>query len=279
MAFVTDISGRVEQDRQMRHIEKLAALGSMAAGIAHELNNPVGIILSRLEVMLLEGEEQHLAPESLVDLQVLHRHAQRLGHIAQSLLSFGRQRQLDHDAVDLADDRGRRAALRGQASEPRRDSRPHGPRSGSPSSLGRFDGPRASPHESPLERPRRHADRGHAPDRNLARASAVRGNPPGGVRHGMRHVPRRPGQARRALLHDQAGWHRPRPLRHLSGSSASTARRSTSRPNQAAARPLPSPSRHSRDDPPPPIFTRDASCRAPRTGMALAAPAVRESSA
>ena len=103
MAFVTDISGRIEQDRQMRHVEKLAALGSMAAGIAHELNNPVGIILSRLEVMLLEGEEQHLAPESLVDLQVLHRHAQRLGHIAQSLLSFGRQRQLDHDAVDLAD--------------------------------------------------------------------------------------------------------------------------------------------------------------------------------
>ena len=103
MAFVTDISGRIEQDRQMRHVEKLAALGSMAAGIAHELNNPVGIILSRLEVMLLEGEEQHLAPESLVDLQVLHRHAQRLGHIAQSLLSFGRQRQLDHDAVDLAE--------------------------------------------------------------------------------------------------------------------------------------------------------------------------------
>ena len=103
MAFVTDISGRIEQDRQMRHVEKLAALGSMAAGIAHELNNPVGIILSRLEVMLLEGEEQHLAPESVADLQVLHRHAQRLGHIAQSLLSFGRQRQLDHDAVDLAE--------------------------------------------------------------------------------------------------------------------------------------------------------------------------------
>ena len=62
MAFVTDISGRIEQDRQMRHVEKLAALGSMAAGIATELNNPVGIILSRLEVMLLQGEEQ---PRSL----------------------------------------------------------------------------------------------------------------------------------------------------------------------------------------------------------------------
>ena len=97
MAFVTDISGRVEQERQARHIDKLAAVGSLAAGIAHELNNPIGIILSRLEVMLLEGEDQHLSPESLADLQVLHRHTQRLGHIAQSLLSFGRQRQRDHE--------------------------------------------------------------------------------------------------------------------------------------------------------------------------------------
>ena len=63
MAFVTDISGRVEQDRQARHIEKLAAVGGLAAGIAHELNNPIGIILSRLEVMLLEGQDQHLSPE------------------------------------------------------------------------------------------------------------------------------------------------------------------------------------------------------------------------
>ncbi len=103
MAFVTDISGRVEQERQARHVEKLAALGSLAAGIAHELNNPIGIILSRLEVMLMEAEEQPHTAGFLTDLHVLHRHTQRLGRIAQGLLAFGRQRQRDRQRIDLSE--------------------------------------------------------------------------------------------------------------------------------------------------------------------------------
>jgi PAS domain S-box-containing protein len=103
MAFVTDISERVAHERQARHVEKLAALGSLAAGIAHELNNPIGIILSRIELMLMEAEEQPPATESVTDLQVLHRHAQRLGHIAQRLLSFGRQRQRDRQPLNLSE--------------------------------------------------------------------------------------------------------------------------------------------------------------------------------
>src|SRR6266545_5266275 len=103
MAFVTDISERVAHERQTRHVEKLVALGSLAAGIAHELNNPIGIILSRIEVMLMEGEEQPHPAEVVTDLQVLHRHAQRLSRIAQGLLSFGRQRQRDRQPLDLSE--------------------------------------------------------------------------------------------------------------------------------------------------------------------------------
>ena len=103
MAFVTDISERVARERQARHVEKLAALGSLAAGIAHELNNPIGIILSRLELMLMEIQEQPHAVEAVTDLQVLHRHAQRLSRIARGLLSFGRQRQRDPQPLDLSE--------------------------------------------------------------------------------------------------------------------------------------------------------------------------------
>jgi PAS domain S-box-containing protein len=103
MAFVTDISARVAQERQARHVEKLAALGSLAAGIAHEINNPIGILLSRIELMLMDIADHGAAAQTTSDLEVLHRQATRLGRIAQGLLSFGRQRHRDRQAVDLTE--------------------------------------------------------------------------------------------------------------------------------------------------------------------------------
>src|SRR6185295_2101416 len=48
IAFVTDISNRLAFQRAARQADKLAALGTLSAGIAHEINNPVGIITSRV---------------------------------------------------------------------------------------------------------------------------------------------------------------------------------------------------------------------------------------
>lgn len=89
IAFVTDISERVAQEQQARRAEKLATLGSLAAGVAHEINNPISILLSRIELMLMEGEDREVGAELLADLHVLHRHADRLRQIAQHLLTFG----------------------------------------------------------------------------------------------------------------------------------------------------------------------------------------------
>jgi PAS domain S-box-containing protein len=102
MVVVSDISERVEFERHVRHVERLAAVGSLAAGVAQELNNPIGIIMSRIELMVMEIEEQRGTPELLADLQVLQRQAQRLDRIAQGLLSFGRQRQPNRQPIDLS---------------------------------------------------------------------------------------------------------------------------------------------------------------------------------
>jgi PAS domain S-box-containing protein len=90
IAFVTDISERVAFQRAARQADKLAALGTLSAGIAHEINNPIGIISSRVEVMMLEAAEDGLPAEVRKDLEVILRHARRVAAITQGLLSFAR---------------------------------------------------------------------------------------------------------------------------------------------------------------------------------------------
>ncbi len=98
--LVQDITEQVRLERAARQADKLAALGTLSAGLAHELNNPIGIISSRIELMLLETDAA-LPPGLREDLTVLHRHAQRVARIVQGLLSFARQSGGVQQAVDL----------------------------------------------------------------------------------------------------------------------------------------------------------------------------------
>jgi PAS domain S-box-containing protein len=99
--LIEDITQRIGLERVARQSEKLAALGTLAAGLAHELNNPIGIITSRAELMLLEAESKPLPEDLGEDLRVIHRHAQRVARIAQGLLSFSRHSSGEQGRVDL----------------------------------------------------------------------------------------------------------------------------------------------------------------------------------
>lgn len=99
--LLEDITDKVGLERSARQAEKLAALGTLSAGLAHELNNPVGIISSRIDLMLQEAEELGLPPQVRQDLEVLHRHSQRVARIARGLLSFARQSPGDRGLLDL----------------------------------------------------------------------------------------------------------------------------------------------------------------------------------
>ena len=88
---IEDVTTRVALERQMRQAEKLTALGTLSAGLAHEINNPLGIITSRVEVALMEAEGKDIPKQLLDDLKVIDKHAHRAARIAQGLLSFSRQ--------------------------------------------------------------------------------------------------------------------------------------------------------------------------------------------
>ena len=83
-----------ERDRVEEHLrrsERLAAMSVMAAGLAHELNNPLAIIGNRIECMIRDAQRAGASSTIEHDLATLQEHVMRLGGLTQSLLRFARE--------------------------------------------------------------------------------------------------------------------------------------------------------------------------------------------
>ncbi len=79
--------------------EKLASIGQIAGGVAHEINNPLLVILGRTEFAIDKLEENHSAKK---DLEVVHTMTERIAEIVRNLLSFSRNNEgLDFRPIDV----------------------------------------------------------------------------------------------------------------------------------------------------------------------------------
>jgi PAS domain S-box-containing protein len=97
VASIVDISERRRHEVQLRRAERLAELGTLASGMAHEIGTPMNVILGRAEYLL-----QRTADEGMKKgLATIITQVERITKVMNQLLAFARRRTPERHAVDL----------------------------------------------------------------------------------------------------------------------------------------------------------------------------------
>jgi signal transduction histidine kinase len=107
--FVSTVLGRLRRnERQLlllgRHLalsEKLASVGTLAAGVSHEINNPIGVIANKVQILRYRVQDGDAADKLLGELDVIEKHARRIAQITAGLLTFSRESPFELRPLDL----------------------------------------------------------------------------------------------------------------------------------------------------------------------------------
>jgi len=98
--ILKDVTEKIKMEGQLVQSAKLAALGEMAAGVAHELNSPMTVIIGTAQLVARELQEDGQT-ERAADMDDIVNSGLRCKRIIQNLLTFSRQDQQPATEIDL----------------------------------------------------------------------------------------------------------------------------------------------------------------------------------
>jgi two-component system, NtrC family, sensor kinase len=96
--YIRDITLRKRMEKQMARTEKMASIGQLAAGVAHEINNPLSVISCYSNLIEKSGDATDQIRE---DLEKVKKHTLNCKRIVDSLLNFARVSETHRRAADV----------------------------------------------------------------------------------------------------------------------------------------------------------------------------------
>lgn len=97
LVVARDITERKRLQAQLRRTERVAELGTVASGMAHEIGTPMNVILGRAEYLMERTKEEPIRK----GLQTIVSQVERITRVMNQLLAFARRRPVEHRALDL----------------------------------------------------------------------------------------------------------------------------------------------------------------------------------
>ena len=97
VVFIRDITDRRKMEEQLVITDRLASIGELAAGIAHEMNNPLTSVIGFSDLLM----KKDIPTEIKDDLELIHREANRTARVVKNLLTFARRHPAEKYPVDI----------------------------------------------------------------------------------------------------------------------------------------------------------------------------------
>jgi two-component system NtrC family sensor kinase len=98
LCIARDITENKKLENQLINTEKMASMGTLAAGVAHELNNPLGVVLGFTDLLLEKFDKDS---QDHQDLKTIERHSLHCKQVVENLLSFARQGEGASEYCDI----------------------------------------------------------------------------------------------------------------------------------------------------------------------------------